>query len=78
MGLSQISPRRCKMINPIPPVHSDVTIVVEDSCNCSCYPCRRYLNSPDNQSRNRDRDDEKIEMVSQNIFQRLRNYIFRR
>lgn len=64
------------MINPIPPFHSEVTIVLEDSCNCICYPCRRRLNSPDNNSR--DRDDEKIETVSESIFQRLVNYVFRR
>lgn len=65
------------MINAIPPFHSDVTIVLEDSCNCSCYPCRRRLNSPENHH-SRDRDDEKIETVSESIFQRLLTYVFRR
>lgn len=62
------------MINPLPPIHSDFTIVMEDSCNCACYPCRQRNKSPD-------KDDSQHEsnkvhrIASSTLFDRIRNYL---
>lgn len=57
------------MINPAPPIHSDVTIVLEDSCNCSCYPCRRWSKSPDKDDS--DKTNHQVVRSTSGIFSRI-------